>query len=70
MNCKINILWGVKISYFVHTLRHSALLYFENTLKLFMRLLIGVGITAIRKLCRPDRHCFFFQHGVDLPRPL
>ena len=38
INCKINSLGGTKIPYFVHEWRHGALLYLENTLKLFLGL--------------------------------
>ena len=44
-------------------------MYLENTLKLFLCLITGVGITAIEKIFRTDFCCFFLR-GVDLPHPL
>ena len=38
-------------------------------IELILCLLTGVGITEIRKLCRPDCYCFFLR-WVDLPHPL
>ena len=49
MTFKINSLVGAKIPYFVHELRHGALLYLENSLKLLLCFFTGVVITVIRK---------------------
>ena len=53
MNYKINCLGGAKIPYFVHKLRHGALLYLKDTLKLCLCFYPGVEITAIKKYADP-----------------
>ena len=57
MNCKINSL-GVLKSLILYINDVIELRYLENTLKLSLCLVTGVGITAIRKLGRPDCYCF------------
>ena len=53
MNCKIDSL-GVLKSLILLLNDVMERYYIENTLKLSLCLLTVVGITAIRKLCRPD----------------
>ena len=66
MNCKINSIGGAKIPYFVYKWRRGALLYLENTLKLFLCILTGFELTATRKLCRSDCYCVFYA-GLIYP---
>ena len=65
MNCTLNSLGSAKTPYFVHKWHHGVLLYLENTFKLFLCLLTGVGITGIRKLCRPECYCFFYTGLIN-----
>ena len=57
MNCKINSL-GVLKSLILNTMTSWSVTIFRKYIKTVLCLLTGVGITAIRKLCRPDCYCF------------
>ena len=54
----------------VHKWRHKSVSVFrKKTWKLFLCLITGVRITAIRKLCRS--YCYWlFPPGINLPRQL
>ena len=68
MNCKINSLESAKIPYFVQKMTSWSVTIFQvrKYIRLFLCLLTGVGITEIKKICRPDCNLFFYT-GLIYP---
>ena len=67
MNCKINSLGVLKsLIVYINDVMERYFINLENTIKLFVCLLKGVGITAIRKLCGPNLYCFSYA-GLIYP---